>query len=152
MLYGYLLGSYLVSLIYFVCNVGSRFKSWLSLKSLSWRKNGGRLIRADSHQSSDSSIEMSNELTSTLASIQEFMVGISKCLDQIESSHHDPHLVSMVTDETVPHASQIAQALPPGASLGIPFHLVYHYETIPPPIVIVPPLIITTIDDTRLVE
>ena len=58
----------------------------------------------------------------------------------------------MVIDETVPHASQTAQALPPEASLGIPFHLVDHYETIPPPIVIVPPLIITTIDDTRLVE
>ena len=74
------------------------------------------------------------------------MVGISKCLDQIESYRHDPHLVSMVTDETIPHASQIAQVLPLGASLGIPFHLVDHYETIPPPIVIVPHLIITTVD------
>ena len=141
-----------MSFIYFICNVASRFKSWLSLKSLSWRRDGGRLIRADSHQSSDSLVEMSNELASIIASIQEFMVGISKFLDQIKSSHHDPHLISMVTDDTVPHASQTAQALPPGASLGIPFHLVDHYETIPPPIVLVPPLIITTIDDTRLVE
>ena len=93
-----------MSFIYFVCNVGSRFKSWLSLKSLSWRRDGGRLIRADSHQSSDSLVEMSNELASIIASIQEFMVGISKFLDQIKSSHHDPHLISMVTDETVPHA------------------------------------------------
>ena len=51
-----------------------------------WRRVGGRLIRADSHKSSDHSVEMSDELASTLASIQEFMAGISRRLDQIESS------------------------------------------------------------------
>ncbi|RVW19309.1 hypothetical protein CK203_093803 [Vitis vinifera] len=51
----------------------SQFRSWFSLKSPSWRRVGGRLIRSDSHQSSDSLVEMSDELASTLASIQEFM-------------------------------------------------------------------------------
>ncbi|KAL6321377.1 hypothetical protein AAG906_016432 [Vitis piasezkii] len=41
----------------------------------SWRRVGGRLIKFDSHQSSNSSIEMSDKLASTLASIQEFMAG-----------------------------------------------------------------------------
>ncbi|KAL6336541.1 hypothetical protein AAG906_025091 [Vitis piasezkii] len=45
-----------------------------------------------------------------------------------------------------------AHALPPRASLGIPFYLVDHYETIPPPTIIVPPPIIPTTDDTRLAE
>ena len=108
MLYCRLLEFYLVSFIHFVCIVGSQFRNRLSLESHSWRKVGGRLIRADSHQSSDSSIEISNELASTLASIQEFMAGVSIRLDQIESSRQDPHLVGMVTDETVPHASQTA--------------------------------------------
>ena len=58
----------------------------------------------------------------------------------------------MVTDEIVPHASQTAQALQPGVSHGIPFHLENHYETIPPPTVIVPPPIVSTIDDTRLAK
>ena len=49
---------------------------------------------------------MSDELASTLASIQEFMAGVSRCLDQIESSRQDPYPVGMVTDKTVPHASQ----------------------------------------------
>ena len=39
------------------------------MESHSWRRVGGRLIRADSHQSSDSSIKMLDELVSTLASI-----------------------------------------------------------------------------------
>ena len=95
---------------------------------------------------------MSDELASTLASIQKFMAEVSRHLDQIESSRQDPHPVGMVTDETVPHASQTAQALPPGASLGISFHLADHYEVIPPPTVTVPPLIVTTTDDTRLTE
>ena len=55
--------------IHFVCFVGSQFRSWLSLESHSWRRVGGRLIRADSHQSSDSLVEMLDELVSTLASI-----------------------------------------------------------------------------------
>ena len=62
------------------------------------------MIRADSHKSSDSLVEMSDELASTLASILKFMVGVSRRLDQIESSCQDPHPVGMVTDETVPHA------------------------------------------------
>ncbi|KAL6316098.1 hypothetical protein AAG906_015614 [Vitis piasezkii] len=114
----------------------SQFRSWLSLESHSWRRVGGRLIRADSHQSSDNSVKMSNELASTLTSIQEFMVGVSRRLDQIE----------------IPHASQTTHALPPRASLGTPFHLAYHYETIPPPTVTVPPSMVPTIDDTRLAE
>ncbi|RVW62483.1 hypothetical protein CK203_063902 [Vitis vinifera] len=96
----------------------SQFRSRLSLESLSWRRVGGRLIRADSYPSSDSSVEMSDELASTLASIQEFMAGVSRRLDQIESSRQDPHPAGMVTDETIPHASQTAQAIPPRVSLG----------------------------------
>ncbi|RVW92346.1 hypothetical protein CK203_032445 [Vitis vinifera] len=45
------------------------------------------------------------------------MAGVSRCLDQIESSRQDSHLASMVTDETIPHASQTAQAIPPRVSL-----------------------------------
>ena len=56
------------------------------MESHSWRIIGGRLIIADSHQSSDSSVEISYELAATLASIQEFMAGVSRRLDQIESS------------------------------------------------------------------
>ncbi|RVX01748.1 hypothetical protein CK203_024483 [Vitis vinifera] len=41
---------------------GSQFRSRLSLESHSWRRVGGRLIRADSYLSSDSSVEMSDEL------------------------------------------------------------------------------------------
>ena len=81
-----LLRSYLVSFIHFVCIVGSHFRSWLSLESPSWRRVRGRLIRAYSHQSSDSSVEMSDELASIFAYIQEFMAGVSRRLDQIESS------------------------------------------------------------------
>ena len=58
----------------------------------------------------------------------------------------------MVTVETIPHASQTAQALPLGTSYGIPFHLVGHYETIPPPTAIVLPPMIPTTNDTRLSE
>ena len=94
-----------MSFICFVCIVGSQFRSQLSLESHSWRRVGGRLIRADSYPSLDSSVEMSDELASTLASIQEFMAGVSRRLDQLESSCQDPHPVGMVTDETIPHAS-----------------------------------------------
>ncbi|RVW30847.1 hypothetical protein CK203_116068 [Vitis vinifera] len=88
------------------------------MKLHSWRRVRGRLIRSDSHQSSDSSVEMSDELVPTLASIQEFMVGVSRRLDQIKSSRQDPHPVGMVTEETIHHASQTAHALPPGVSLA----------------------------------
>ncbi|RVW58297.1 hypothetical protein CK203_057474 [Vitis vinifera] len=121
MLYCRLLEFYLVSFIHLVCIVGSQFRSRLSLESHSWRRVGGRLIRADSYPSSDSSVEMSDELASTLASIQEFMAGT-------------------------------AQTRPPGVSLGTPFHLADHYETIPPPTVTVPPPMVPTIEDTRLAE
>ncbi|RVW31888.1 hypothetical protein CK203_087158 [Vitis vinifera] len=110
------------------------------------------LHSADSYPSSDSSVEMSDELASTLASIQEFMAGVSRRLDQIESSRQDPHPAGMVTDETIPHASQTTQTRPPGVSLGTPFHLADHYETIPLPIVTVPPPMVPTIEDTRLAE
>ena len=110
------------------------------------------MIRADSHQSSDSSIEMSDELASTLASIQEFMVGISRRLDQIESSRQDHHPVGISTDDTVPHVPQTAQVFPPRISHGIPFHLSDHCESTPPPTATVLPLIVTTTNDTRLTE
>ncbi|RVW35502.1 hypothetical protein CK203_073869 [Vitis vinifera] len=146
------LGSIFDSMLIFSLRKGSQFRSQLSLESHSWRRVGGRLIRADSYPSSDSSVEMSDELASTLASIQEFMAGVSRRLDQIESSRQDPHPAGMVTDETIPHASQTAQTRPPGVSLGTPFHLVDHYETIPPPTVTVPPPMVPTIEDTRLAE
>ncbi|RVX08164.1 hypothetical protein CK203_017700 [Vitis vinifera] len=129
---------------------GSQFRSRLSLESHSWRRVRGRLIRANSYPSSDSSVEMSGELASTLASIQEFMAGVSRRLDQLESSRQDPHPAGVVTDETIPHASQTAQTRPPGVSLSTPFHLADHYETIPPPTVTVPPPMVPIIGDTRL--
>ncbi|RVW48269.1 hypothetical protein CK203_069538 [Vitis vinifera] len=129
-----------------------QFRIRLSLESHSWRRVRGRLIRADSYPSSDSSVEMSDELASTLASIQEFMAGVSKRLDQLESSHQDPHSTGVVIDETIPHASQTAQTRPPGVSLSTPFHLADHYETIPPPTVTVPPPMVPIIGDTRLAE
>ena len=141
-----------MSFIHFVYVVGSHFRSCLSLELHPWRRVGGRLIRANSHQSSDSSIEMSDELASTLASIQEFMVGVSRRLDQIESYCQNYHSVGISTYETVPHASQTAQVLPPGTSHGVPFHLSDHCETTPPYNVIMSPPIATINDDNRLVE
>ena len=124
----------------------------MSLESHSWRRVGGRLIRLDSYQSSDSSVKMLDELASTLASIQEFMVGVSRRLDQIESSRQDHHPVSISTDDTVPHVPQTVQVLPLGTSHGVPFHLSDHCETAPPPAVIVLPPIFTITDDTRSTE
>ena len=80
------------------------------------------------------------------------MAEVSRRLDQLESSRQDPHPAGMVTDETIPHASQTTQTCPPGVSLGTPFHLADHYETIPPPTVAVPPPMVPTIEDTRLAE
>ena len=77
---------------------------------------------------------------------------MSRRLDQIESSRHDPHPIGMVNDETIPHASQTTHALLPEAPHGIPFHLADHYETIPLPIVTMPLLIVTTTDDTKLAK
>ena len=110
------------------------------------------MIRLDSYQSSNSSLEMSNELATTLASIQEFMVGMSRRLDQIESSHQDYHPVDINTDEIVSHASLIVQVLRPRTSHGVSFHLSNHYETAPPLVAIVPPPIVPITDDTKLVE
>ena len=84
--------------------------------SPSWKRVRGRLIRADSYKDSDSSVEMSNELASTLASIQEFMVGVSRRLNKIESSRQDHHPVGVSTDDTVPHVPQIAQVLSLGTT------------------------------------
>ena len=86
----------------------------MSLEPHSWKRVGGRLIKVDSHKSSDSSIEMSDELASTLASIQEFMARVSRHLDQIESSRQDHHLIGISIDETIPYASQIERVLLPG--------------------------------------
>ena len=60
------------------------------------------MIRADSYPSSDSSVEMSDELASTLASIQEFMAGVSRRLDQIESSRQDPQWSRHFMDPAFP--------------------------------------------------
>ena len=110
------------------------------------------MIKVDSHQSSDSSVEMSDELVSTLASIQEFMAGVSRRLDQIESSRQDHHPVGISTDDTVPHIPQTAQVFPPRTSHGVPFHLSNHCETTPPPIVAMSHPIVNTTNDTRLTE
>ncbi|WJZ98511.1 hypothetical protein VitviT2T_017027 [Vitis vinifera] len=95
---------------------------------------------------------MSNELASTLASIQEFMVGVSRRLNKIESSRQDHHPVRISTNDTVPHVPQTTQVLPPRTSHGVPFHLSDHCETAPPPAATVLPLMIPTTDDTRLIE
>ena len=110
------------------------------------------MIKADSHQILDSSIEMSDKLASTLASIQKFMAGVNRRLDQIESSRKDHHPVGISTDKTVPHASQTVHVLPPRTSHGVPFHLSDHCETTPPPTATISPPIVTTTDDTRLAK
>ena len=141
-----------MSFICFVCIVGSQFRSGLSLEPYHWRRVGGQLIRADSYPSSDSSIEMSDKLASTLASIKEFMAGVSRRLDQIESSRQDHHPVGISTDDTVPHIPQTAQVFPPRTSHGVPFHLSNHCEIAPPPAITVSPPMVPTIKDTRSAE
>ena len=80
------------------------------------------------------------------------MAGVSRRLDQIESSRQDHHPIGISIDKTIPHASQTAQVIPPGTSHGVPFHLSEHCETAPPPTAtVLPPIFITT-DDTRLTE
>ena len=110
------------------------------------------MIRVDSHQSSDSSVEMSDELAATLASIQEFMARVSRRFDQIESSRQDHHPIGISTDDTVPHVPQTAQVFPPGTSHGVPFHLSSHCKTVPPPAATVLPPMIPTTNDTRMTE
>ena len=51
---------------------------------------------------------MLNGLAARLASIQDFMTKMSRCLDQIESSRQDHQPVGINTVETIPHASQTA--------------------------------------------
>ena len=126
-----------MSFIHFICIIRIQFRSWLSLEPHSWKRVGGWLIRADSHQILDSSVEMSNKIASTLASIQKFMAGVNRLLDQIERSRKDHHPVDISIDEIVPHASQTAHVLPPRTSHGVPFHLSDHCETAPPPTAIV---------------
>ncbi|KAJ9680280.1 hypothetical protein PVL29_019559 [Vitis rotundifolia] len=79
------------------------------------------------------------------------MAGVSRRLDEIESSRQD-HLVGISTDDIVPHVPQTEQVLPPRTSYGVPFHLSDHCETAPPSPATVSPPIVTTTDDTRLVE
>ena len=110
------------------------------------------MIISNSYLSSNSPNRMSDELDSTFTSIQEFMAGVSRRLDQIESSHQAIHLVDIGIDETIPYASQTAQTLPLRTSYGIQFHFPNHYETIPLAVIIVPHHLVHTIDDTRLVE
>nr|CAN78097.1 hypothetical protein VITISV_040387 [Vitis vinifera] len=62
---------------------------------------GSRLIKADSHQSLDSSVEMSDELASTLASIQEFMAGTTQVLP-LGTSHGVPFHLSDHCETTPP--------------------------------------------------
>ena len=69
-----------------------------------WRRVGRRLIRSNSHHISDRSVEMSDELASTLASIQDLMVGMTRNLDQLESSLYEPYSVAVGLDETTPPA------------------------------------------------
>ena len=95
---------------------------------------------------------MLNELTSILASIQKFMVRVSRYLDQIESSRYDHHLIGIGTYETVPHTSKTTKAFPPKVSHSVPFHLYDHYKTITPPTTTTPYHIVPINDDVRLVE
>ena len=123
------------------------------------------MIRSDSHHISDRSVEMSDELASTLASIQEMMMGMTRRLDQLESSRHELPTVATGTDETVRPAPQTVQVPSSGVSFGVPFQLSSQFETVPPPAVtvplapppavtapIVPSPIVPIIEDTRLTE
>ncbi|RVW62528.1 hypothetical protein CK203_062266 [Vitis vinifera] len=80
------------------------------------------------------------------------MAGVSRRLDQIESSRQDHHPVGISTDDTVPHVPHTAQVFPLGTSHGVPFHLSDHCETAPPLAVTVPPPMVPTIEDTQLAK
>ena len=73
-------------------------------------------------------------------------------MGQIESSRQGHHPVGISIDDTVPHVPQTVQVLPLGTSHGIPFYLLDHCETTPPPTATVSPPIVTTTDDTRLAK
>ena len=91
---------------------------------------------------------MSDELTTILASIQEFMVGMSRHLDQIESSRP----VGINIDELISHASQTTQVLPPRTIHGILFHFLDHFEITPSPAPTMSPPIVPITYDTILAE
>ncbi|RVW72045.1 hypothetical protein CK203_054067 [Vitis vinifera] len=87
----------------------NQFRSWLSLESHTWRRVGGQLIRSDSHQSLDSSVEMSDELAFTLTFIQEFMAGTAQVLPP-GTSHGVPFHLSDHCETAPP---PVAMVLPP---------------------------------------
>lgn len=95
---------------------------------------------------------MAKELTSTLPSIHEFMVKVSRHLDQMKSSCQDQQSIGMVIDETTLPTSQTTQIPPPKVSNGALFCLSYHYQTILPPTTLVSQPIVLVVGDARLVE
>ena len=78
----------------------------MNLELRPWRRVGCRLIISDSHHISNRLVEMSNELASTLTSMQDLMVRMTRLLDQLESSLHEPPSVVVGPYETVPLALQ----------------------------------------------
>ena len=113
------------------------------------------MIKSNSHYISDRSIEMSDELDSTLASIHDLMVGMTRLLDQLKSSHHEPLSIAVGPNETVPPTPQTTQVPPPGVSYGAPFQLFGQFETTPPHVTTVftaPSPTIFNIDNVRLTE
>ena len=94
---------------------------------------------------------MSDELALILASMQDLMVGMTRRLDQLESSRKG----AAGQDETVPLVPQTKQVPPPSVSYGAPFQLSDQFETAPPhatAVPIAPSPIIPDIDDVRLIE
>ena len=129
--------------------------SCLSLESRPLRKVGRRLIRSDSYHTSDRSVKISYELASTLTSMQDLMVWMTRRLDQLESSFHEPPSGVADRDETVPHAPQKTHVPPMGVSYGAPFQFSGQLETAPPHATVVPTApspTISDIDNVRLTE
>ena len=125
----------------------------MSLESRPCRRVRHGLIKSNSHHTLDRLVEMSNKLASTLASMHDLMVGMTKHLDQLESSHREPSSVMVGLDETLPLSSQATQVPPPGVSYGAPFQLSSQFETAPPHATVVPSTpsrTIPDIDDVRL--